>query len=423
MDAVKGRPFDYANVPIRVHENGGGFDADDISGGGDDTTSSAEEMSAPMPITVNNQSSVRLPLSRTSELTVSFEGEVYVFPAVTPEKVQAVLLLLGGQETPNSIPSPEFLLQLNDKAVDDVSSRPTDSRRIASLERFREKRKERCFDKKIRYTCRKEVAQRMHRKNGQFASVKGLCKASDDNWVSGNNTPHPEPVTVCKEQIVTKKTFFHMTFPDAWFGNSGPDYGNIIPYRLPFSVIVYVTVNIVGLAKLQLLQCVGGQQGTLRDLTKGGRHIFDHNEAETLEIKPPAAEPDNLYHNHDEERTPEQRPPLVESGNPSVRTQQELMEIAEGVAEDSSIGIDSSGNLGEQETLEELANASSEFEIPANFGEQVCNFRTIPDTCFVTFIINIMCTGRFANSYRVARDMTTGSNLIIATGDNAGSQF
>jgi len=34
------------------------------------------------------------------------------------------------------------------------------SRRIASLERFREKRKERCFEKKVRYTCRKEVAQR-----------------------------------------------------------------------------------------------------------------------------------------------------------------------------------------------------------------------------------------------------------------------
>lgn len=26
--------------------------------------------------------------SRTSELTISFEGEVYVFPAVTPEKVR-----------------------------------------------------------------------------------------------------------------------------------------------------------------------------------------------------------------------------------------------------------------------------------------------------------------------------------------------
>lgn len=90
MDAVKGRPFEYVNVPIRVHDNGGGFDADDISGGGgggDETMSSAEEMSAPMVTPVNSHPLLRLSASRTSELTISFEGEVYVFPAVTPEKV------------------------------------------------------------------------------------------------------------------------------------------------------------------------------------------------------------------------------------------------------------------------------------------------------------------------------------------------
>lgn len=83
------RPFECVSVPIRVHENGGGFDADDISGGGaDETMSSAEEMSAPIAATpVNSQSSLQLSASRTSELTISFEGEVYVFPAVTPEKV------------------------------------------------------------------------------------------------------------------------------------------------------------------------------------------------------------------------------------------------------------------------------------------------------------------------------------------------
>ncbi|KAL5210223.1 hypothetical protein ABZP36_005846 [Zizania latifolia] len=43
------------------------------------------------------------------------------------------------------------------------------ARRIASLMRFREKRKERCFDKKIRYSVRKEVAQKMKRRKGQFA--------------------------------------------------------------------------------------------------------------------------------------------------------------------------------------------------------------------------------------------------------------
>ncbi|KAG6478760.1 hypothetical protein ZIOFF_062204 [Zingiber officinale] len=33
-----------------------------------------------------------------NQLTLSFQGEVYVFDSVSPEKVQAVLLLLGGRE-------------------------------------------------------------------------------------------------------------------------------------------------------------------------------------------------------------------------------------------------------------------------------------------------------------------------------------
>ncbi|KAH6767018.1 ZIM-like 1 [Perilla frutescens var. hirtella] len=344
MDAVKGRPFDYASVPIRVHENGGGFDADDISGGGE-TMSSPEEMSTPIAATpVNSQCS----LSRSSELTISFEGEVYVFPAVTPEKVQAVLLLLGGRETPTSIPSSEFLLQISDKGVDDVSSQPMVSRRIASLERFREKRKERCFDKKIRYTCRKEVAQRMHRKNGQFASVQDTCKTSDDIWDSGNST-HPEPVLRRCQNCGVSET----STPAMRRGPAGPR----------------TLCNACGL--------MWANKGTLRDLTKGGRHTFEQNEPEPLEIKPPATEPANSYCNRDEELaghgTPEQtKHALLEFGNPSVRTEQELMEIAEGVADDSSIEIEnSSGNLGEQETLDELTNGSgTEFEIPANCDEQ-----------------------------------------------------
>lgn len=98
--------------------------------------------------------------SRTSELTLSFEGEVYVFPAVTPEKVQAVLLLLGGRDIPTAVPTFEVSYDQNNKGVADTPKHSNLSRRIASLVRFREKRKERCFDKKIRYTVRKEVAQR-----------------------------------------------------------------------------------------------------------------------------------------------------------------------------------------------------------------------------------------------------------------------
>ncbi|KAI3445800.1 hypothetical protein Pfo_002465 [Paulownia fortunei] len=346
MDAVKGRPFEYVNVPIRLHDNGGGFDVDDISGG-DETMSSADEMSAPMAIPLNNQSSAA---SRTSELTISFEGEVYVFPAVTPEKVQAVLLLLGGRETPSSMPSSEFMLLKNDKAVDDVSSQPTVSRRIASLVRFREKRKERCFEKKIRYTCRKEVAQRMHRRNGQFASVKDSYKTSDENWGSGNCTPHPQPVSRRCQHCGVSET----STPAMRRGPAGPR----------------TLCNACGL--------MWANKGTLRDLTKGGRHVFGQNEPETPEIKPTATEPDNSYGNQDEERTPEQtQPALVMSGNPSIRTEQDLMETTEGTVDDLCIGIESSsGNLGEQvETIDELVNVSgTEFQIPANFDGQVCAF-------------------------------------------------
>jgi hypothetical protein len=42
----------------------------------------------------------------------------------------------------------------------ELPSRLNQPMRLASLQRFREKRKERNYDKKIRYSVRKEVAQR-----------------------------------------------------------------------------------------------------------------------------------------------------------------------------------------------------------------------------------------------------------------------
>ncbi|XP_066371418.1 GATA transcription factor 20-like isoform X2 [Miscanthus floridulus] len=104
-----------------------------------------------------------VPPMATNQLTLSFQGEVYVFDSVSPDKVQAVLLLLGGRE----------LSSLGGAS----SSAPYSKRlnfphRVASLMRFREKRKERNFDKKIRYTVRKEVALRMQRNRGQFTSSK-----------------------------------------------------------------------------------------------------------------------------------------------------------------------------------------------------------------------------------------------------------
>ncbi|OAY45210.1 GATA transcription factor 28 isoform X2 [Manihot esculenta] len=105
------------------------------------------------------------------QLTLSFQGEVYVFDAVSPDKVQAVLLLLGGYEIPSGVPT-AGAVPLNPSGPSDLPGRSIQHQRAASLHRFREKRKERCFDKKIRYNVRKEVALRMQRKKGQFTSSK-----------------------------------------------------------------------------------------------------------------------------------------------------------------------------------------------------------------------------------------------------------
>ncbi|XP_074578528.1 GATA transcription factor 18-like [Curcuma longa] len=106
----------------------------------------------------------------SNQLTLLFQGEIYIFDSVSPEKVQAVLLLLGGSEVPTGIAPVQLPSRPDDKAYDYILRRADiPAKRIASLIRFREKRKERNFDKKIRYTVRKEVALRMQRRKGQFA--------------------------------------------------------------------------------------------------------------------------------------------------------------------------------------------------------------------------------------------------------------
>ncbi|KAL0414960.1 UNVERIFIED_CONTAM: GATA transcription factor 28 [Sesamum latifolium] len=106
-----------------------------------------------------------------NQLTLSFQGQVYVFDSVSPEKVQAVLLLLGGREVPPNIPTVPVSAS-NNRGLSSTPQKFNVPQRLASLIRFREKRKERNFDKKIRYTVRKEVALRMQRNKGQFTSSK-----------------------------------------------------------------------------------------------------------------------------------------------------------------------------------------------------------------------------------------------------------
>ncbi|XP_074564311.1 GATA transcription factor 24-like isoform X1 [Curcuma longa] len=138
-----------------------------------------------------------------NQLTLSFQGEVYVFDSVSPEKVQAVLLLLGGREMqtgsnpfpPSTIPTKVLLNitacqfafgALMTSGAFDMWQRGDIPHRLASLMRFREKRKERNFEKKIRYTVRKEVASRMQRNKGQFTSSKSKTDSSIGDATGAN---------------------------------------------------------------------------------------------------------------------------------------------------------------------------------------------------------------------------------------------
>lgn len=345
---------EYMNVPIRVDGyGGGGFEADDISGsaggGCEEAMNSGEELQVcslqPLASSVDSGRVMAMP-SRTSELTISFEGQVYVFPTVSPEKVQAVMLLLGGSEMPSYVPSSNSVALQRTKSVDnDGLTRPHISPRMASLIRFREKRKDRCFEKTIRYNCRKEVAQRMHRKNGQFASLKEAEKSSSGNTNSGDSAVHPEPTLRRCHHCGTNES----ETPAMRRGPSGPR----------------TLCNACGL--------MWANKGMLRDITKGGRFgPTDKSEPGTLDIKLSTIAPENSYlKQHQEGSSGETK--LTEE-NPSVTTfELDRQEAADNFADSSPVGIgNSSVNIDEEDNLDELANASgTEFEIPANFDEQI----------------------------------------------------
>lgn len=285
--------------------------------------------------------------TRTSELTLSFEGEVYVFPAVTPEKVQAVLLLLGGHDAPAAGATVEVACGQNDRVMGDPSRRSNLSQRIASLVRFREKRKERCFDKKIRYTVRKEVAQRMHRKNGQFVSLKEGSATSNFNAKKnslGDGTRGPENhLRRCQHCGVSENET-----PAMRRGPAGPR----------------TLCNACGL--------MWANKGTLRNLNKAGRSfVLDQAEPGTpADIKPLILE-ENSSGNQCKRRTPEDHSDAVTVAyvSPPFRPHREN---SHGVAKDPinmlpEAVVDSSANPDEQNALAELDNASgTEVDTAAN---------------------------------------------------------
>ncbi|XP_031392676.1 GATA transcription factor 19-like isoform X2 [Punica granatum] len=283
---------EHAREPACVDDEDGEY------GGGDDEMEEMEETSGGPVNSVSNHSNNTgaaaaaagggvVAASRTSELTLSFEGEVYVFPAVTPEKVQAVLLLLGGCDVPIIVPTVEAPYVQIDKSMADTPKRSNLSRRIASLVRFREKRKERCFDKKIRYTVRKEVAQRMHRKNGQFASLK----EGASSWDSAQSCPQDGTLHAdtalrrCQHCGVSENAT-----PAMRRGPAGP--------RTLCNACGLMWAN-----KVCLPHPPNYKKGTLRDLSKGGRNLpVDQIEPGTpIDIKPSITEEQNFHSNLDED--------------------------------------------------------------------------------------------------------------------------
>lgn len=122
----------------------------------------------------------------SSQLTLSYQGQVYVFDAISPEKFHAVLSLLGGCELGNH----NDLSSLNPRGVMDYPTRCSLPQREASLNRFRQKRNQRNFEKKVRYGVRQEVALRMQRNKGQFTSSKSAdgtynCSGQDSGQDDG----------------------------------------------------------------------------------------------------------------------------------------------------------------------------------------------------------------------------------------------
>ncbi|CAA2974004.1 GATA transcription factor 25-like isoform X1 [Olea europaea var. sylvestris] len=103
------------------------------------------------------------------QVALSFRGRVFVFDGVTAEKVQAVLLLLGGCELDPGLLGVDTVYQRQGALMGNTPW-CSDPKRAESLNRFRQKRKKRCFEKKIRYNVRQEVAFRMQRRKGQFTS-------------------------------------------------------------------------------------------------------------------------------------------------------------------------------------------------------------------------------------------------------------
>lgn len=95
------------------------------------------------------------------QATLSFNGRVFVFDNVPCDKVNFAFLVLGGYEFDHSSTT---------RVAPHIRS--DDPKRREFLHRYYEKKKRRCYEKRIRYNVRRETALKIHRDRGQFAGKK-----------------------------------------------------------------------------------------------------------------------------------------------------------------------------------------------------------------------------------------------------------
>ncbi|KAL0738905.1 hypothetical protein Bca4012_015115 [Brassica carinata] len=154
-----------------------------------------------------------------NQLTISFRGQVYVFDDVGPEKVDAALSLLGGGST---APQGMELAQQNHMPVVGYQNRCSNPQRAQSLDRFRKKRNARCFENKVRYGVRQEVALRMTRNKGQFSSAKTTDGANNSGTDQDSAQDDGRPEISCVMPLCTHCGVSSTCTPMMRRGPSGP---------------------------------------------------------------------------------------------------------------------------------------------------------------------------------------------------------
>lgn len=129
------------------------------------------------------------PQKAAEHLTLIYKGEHFSFADVNSDTLSTILMVLQSkvkkecQETPAPTSSSQAVHAASPgkaasptrkEAVEtgNQTSAAQNSSRQASLMRFREKKRCRTFNKKIRYEVRKQVAKRMVRIKGRFAPYK-----------------------------------------------------------------------------------------------------------------------------------------------------------------------------------------------------------------------------------------------------------